>query len=142
MIDLKPISLAVLLVACGGQPEVETITPKKELKATQKVAVSLDLDSWERSMKEKQGLVLDVRTPEETAEGIIPGAVLMDYNGPRFEEQLQSLDRYTPVHVYCASGGRSKKSMSIMKELGFQEIYDLNGGYGAWKGSGREIALP
>lgn len=83
--------------------------------------------------------LIDVRTPEEVAEGTIAGAVNFDFRADGFEEKLKVLDKSKAVYVFCRSGGRSANAASIMKDLGFSEIYDLEGGITAWKAEGKEV---
>jgi rhodanese-related sulfurtransferase len=90
-------------------------------------------------LESSKGLLLDVRTPEECSEGIIAGATLLDYSAPGFMEGIKKLDRDRPVYVYCASGGRSRQTMTRMKGLGFKEVHDLEGGIGAWTTSGQPV---
>jgi len=50
-----------------------------------------------------------------------------------FERKIQELDKETPVYIYCTAGGkRSVDSMQKMKDLGFKEVYNLEGGLVAW----------
>ncbi|MCB9053053.1 MAG: rhodanese-like domain-containing protein [Lewinellaceae bacterium] len=78
--------------------------------------------------------LIDVRTPEEYNEGHIEGAVNIDFYADDFEQQLQQkLDKGKPVLLYCRSGSRSAQSAEQMKALGFKEMYDLKGGFMAWK---------
>lgn len=84
-------------------------------------------------------IILDVRTPGETAEGKIPNAIEIDFNGGDFEKKIEKLDKDKPVYIYCAAGGRSKKAQSIMQEKGFKETYNLLGGFGEWKSKGLPI---
>jgi rhodanese-related sulfurtransferase len=83
--------------------------------------------------------LVDVRTPEEVAEGTIAGAINFDFRADGFEEKLDVLDKSKPVYVFCRSGGRSANAASIMKEMGFTRIYDLDGGITAWKAEGKEV---
>ena len=78
-------------------------------------------------------LLLDVRTPEETAKGYLKGAVFMDFYDSSFKEQVSTIDREKPVFVYCAIGGRSWDAAKIMQEMGFKQVYDLKGGIIVWK---------
>lgn len=77
-------------------------------------------------------LLLDVRTPEEFAEGHIEGARNLNFFDSDFREQLDKLDKEEPIFIYCRSGNRSGKAGKIMQELGFEQVYDLEGGYMAW----------
>lgn len=80
-------------------------------------------------------IVLDVRTPVETSQGKIDGAIEVDVKAPSFEENIKKLDRNIPYAVYCRSGRRSKIAMNLMKSLGFKEVYDLDKGYISWVNS-------
>ena len=86
--------------------------------------------------KEKVQLV-DVRTPGEFSEGAIAGAVNIDVNNDaEFEKGIQKLDKSKPVFVYCKVGGRSAQAADKLTELGFKEIYNLDGGIMKWNASG------
>jgi len=76
--------------------------------------------------------LIDVRTPAEVSNGTLEGAVNMDFRSPDFNAQISSLDKSKPVFIFCQSGGRSGKGYKKMKDLGFSEVYDMEGGYGAW----------
>jgi len=76
--------------------------------------------------------LIDVRTPGEVEGGTIEGATNMDFNAQTFESQLNTLNKNQPVFIFCQSGGRSGQSYSIMKKMGFSEVYDLEGGYMEW----------
>lgn len=76
--------------------------------------------------------IVDVRTAKEHELSSIPGAVNIDYWGDNFVNQIEALDKERPVVVYCAAGVRSAKAADKFKELGFKQIYDLEGGMRAW----------
>ena len=88
---------------------------------------------FEKLANAGKGTILDVRTPKEYAEGHVNGSVNMNYFDKDFKDQVGKLDKAKPVYVYCHSGGRSSKAMNIMKSQGFKTIYNLTGGYSAWK---------
>ena len=94
--------------------------------------VDLNLSEFEAKMAEDGVVVLDVRTPEETAEGKIDGAAEIDFHAPDFQERIATLDKNATYLVYCRSGSRSASASGIMKEMGFKEVYNLLGGYQAW----------
>jgi rhodanese-related sulfurtransferase len=52
---------------------------------------------------------------------------------------VKVVDPKKPVLVYCRSGGRSAKAAKQMKDLGFVEISDLDGGITAWKKAGKKV---
>ncbi len=88
--------------------------------------------------QEQPGIILDVRTPREVAEGTIPGAIVIDWNGDNFEQEVNKLDKTKPIYVYCKSGGRSSSACGKMESIGFEKIYNLKGGITAWKSEGNE----
>ncbi len=105
----------------------------------QEAGVECDPARFAKLMAERPGQVLDVRTPEEWASGVIAGARFIDFNAGGFKAAAPTqLDKARPVYVYCAAGGRSYRASKQLKELGFTEVYDLVGGMEAW----REAGLP
>lgn len=79
-------------------------------------------------------VIIDVRTPDEWSQGVIPGALKIDYLAGDVEKQLSSLDKNKEYLVYCRSGNRSQKSMALLNQAGFDKVYELKGGYKAWSG--------
>ncbi|MFV1995454.1 MAG: rhodanese-like domain-containing protein [Verrucomicrobiales bacterium] len=83
--------------------------------------------------KDKEVVVLDVRTKDENADGHIAGALNIDYNGPDFAQKAKKLlDPTVPILVHCAVGGRSTAALAQLKPLGFARIYHLDGGFNDW----------
>jgi thioredoxin len=82
--------------------------------------------------------IIDVRTPEEFQGGHLKDAVNFNVLAPEFANQVSQLDRDHTVFVYCKAGGRSADAASIMKDMGFDIIYDMQGGYMAWSAAGME----
>ena len=81
----------------------------------------------------KEVQFIDVRTPEEYANGHIDDAININIsNVDIFKTEVLKLDTMQPVYLYCYKGGRSNKASKILKELGFQTIYDFKGGWKAW----------
>ncbi len=76
--------------------------------------------------------LVDVRTPQEFKAGAIQDAVNLNFYDKDFKQQLDKLDKSKPVMVYCKSGGRSGKTLDMLKGMGFTEAYDLIGGYTQW----------
>jgi rhodanese-related sulfurtransferase len=83
--------------------------------------------------KNKEGAytLLDVRQPFEYEEQHLPGAVLIPL--PRLADSLGELDSGKPTVVYCAVGGRSRMAAQLLANLGFREVYQLEGGIEAWE---------
>src|SRR5512134_3359935 len=81
-------------------------------------------------------VLLDVRTPQEYRDGHIDGAVLIDYTSSSFKEELGGLDPEKTYLVYCRTGNRSGKAISVMEELRFRKVRHLSGGITKWKERG------
>lgn len=81
-------------------------------------------------------ILIDVRTPREVAQGYIGSAVNYNLYATDFEKKLKAIEKGKKVMVYCARGGRSMKAAQKLKDLGFENIVNLEGGYTAWKTSG------
>jgi len=84
--------------------------------------------------------VIDVRTPEEFSEGFIEGAVNINFLDTEFKANIDKLDKEGNYLVYCKSGGRSKKALHLMKDIGFINVYSLTGGIKAWSAEGNPLS--
>ena len=83
--------------------------------------------------------LLDVRTPDEYADGHIAGAVLVDVNESDFEEKaVAMLDASRPVAVYCRSGRRSARAANLLAARGLK-VTNLTGGVMAWQDAGKAL---
>jgi len=97
----------------------------------------LTADAFSAKIKEfPEAPVVDVRSPEEYAEGHLAGAKNYDWNGNAFNSQTATLDKSKPVFVYCLAGGRSASAAAHMRSKGFKQVYELRGGMNAWRGAG------
>ncbi len=107
-------------------------TPVKT-KLIEPFYITIDLAKAKDIVANKKDVVLlDVRTPEEIAQGKISNAVELDIKNPAFRDKLNALDKTKQYMVYCYAGGRSATAMKMMKEMGFKQVYNFDGGYKAW----------
>lgn len=94
-------------------------------------------------MEKEAGVVLDVRTSEEFAEGHLEGAIQLDYyETESFAAALDAMDKTKTYYVYCRSGGRSSTAQNIMAEKGFKKVYNLDGGILAWRKAQLPVVTP
>jgi rhodanese-related sulfurtransferase len=77
-------------------------------------------------------VLLDVRTPTEFNISHIPDSINVDYENLNFKDEVKKLDSSKTYFVYCRSGNRSSKAITIMKEEGIKNIYELQGGISAY----------
>ena len=86
-------------------------------------------------------VILDVRTPLEYEMSHITGAVNVDVQNESFEDNVIALDPSKTYIVHCTKnpvGGRSSRALETLQDLGFENLYSLEGGYVAWQ----EAELP
>ncbi len=83
--------------------------------------------------------LVDIRTPKEWNRGYIKGAKKINFYDADFMSQMSDLDKSKPLIVYCAVGGRSATATRKLLAAGFQEVYDLGGGFNGWKTEQRPI---
>lgn len=103
--------------------------------------MDLSQKDWiEKLQSDTNAIILDVRTEDECADGIIPNSINIDiYKGQGFVYKVEELDKTKNYYVYCKAGGRSAQACSIMNQLGFQNTYNLLGGFSQWQG---EVVFP
>jgi thioredoxin 1 len=83
--------------------------------------------------------LIDVRTPDEFSSGHLKNAVNIDIHSDDFMDRIAKLDKTKPVMVYCRSGARSSSAAGKMKDAGFKEIYNLDGGISSWTSEGKPV---
>jgi rhodanese-related sulfurtransferase len=94
---------------------------------------NISKEQWKQLVNIDQSIILDVRTPKEWNEGIIPNAITLDFlNIESFKNQLTNLDINMTYFVYCRSGNRSSQACLLMDQLGYKKTYNLNGGILSW----------
>ena len=92
-------------------------------------------NKFQRLLNKKNTILLDVRTEVEYKAGHIPGSLQIDFlKTEDFKKQVAVLDKSKPYLLYCRSGKRSKDAMSVMKEMCFTKLFDLQGGFNSWEG--------
>lgn len=87
----------------------------------------------------KNQTMIDIRTPQEFAQGHIEGAININYFDKSFLEQVSKFDKTKPIYMYCRSGNRTSSASKKMQDLGFEEIIDLQGGIMNWSRNKLEI---
>jgi len=126
------ILLVMGLIGCTASTQPSTAT-SEETESQKNIHEVLSVADFKSKLTSEQEIQLvDVRTANECASGIIENARNLDFYDSSFKEELAKLDKTKPLMLYCRSGGRSGKASEIAVGLGFQEIYDLEGGYTAW----------
>jgi len=82
--------------------------------------------------------LIDVRTAEEYSVSHLKNAQNICVTDNDFRDKVAGLDKNKPVYVYCKSGNRSGKAAKILMEMGFEKVYDLQGGITSWEANDLE----
>jgi sulfur-carrier protein adenylyltransferase/sulfurtransferase len=111
-------------------------TSKDILGEARKEIPALDIDEARRMMDKPGTVVIDVREPDEWRQGHLPNAlgISRGFLELRIEEKVP--DRKTPIILHCASGIRSLLAGRALRELGYERVYSMTGGFNAWKDKG------
>ena len=83
--------------------------------------------------------VIDVRTPEEFADGHIAGAVNISVQSSDFSTRVAELDPAATYAVYCRSGNRSQPAVAAMADAGITTIFELKSGTKGWISEGQPL---
>ncbi len=89
--------------------------------------------------QENNAIILDVRTPKEVSQGVIPGATVINFYDADFKQRIGELDKNKTYFVYCKGGGRSGKTCSTLQDAGVPNTFNLKGGITAWIKEGLPI---
>ena len=111
-------------------------TACKDKSIAQEIQVLTPQEFHDSIIKENDIQLIDARTDAEFEEGHLQDAKNIDVLESNFITEAEKLNVEKPVYVYCRSGKRSAKAALILKDLGFKEIYDMQGGYLQWESEG------
>ncbi len=120
-----------ILFSCAGDSASSSTNNDTETKYTRTIPPSEFLNIYQAT---PGATLVDVRTAKEYHAGkVAPAAVNIDYHGDKFITNILEFDRSEPIFIYCYSGGRSSKAAYKMRQLGFDRIYEMKGGYQQWE---------
>lgn len=105
---------------------------------------SVSVDKFEQTLWNETILLLDVRTPQEYAQGHIPGASLANMQDIAFVDNVSTIiagkdNASNTIAIYCRSGRRSKQAATTLEKAGYT-IIELDGGFIAWEKAKKPVA--
>jgi adenylyltransferase/sulfurtransferase len=86
--------------------------------------------------------IVDIRERDEFAQGHLPGAVFVPRGFLELQIEQVEYDRGKPVILYCAGGVRSVLAARNLKEMGYENVASLIGGFSGWKNAGLPFRVP
>lgn len=131
-----PVSLIIGAVLTSGCAGAETGPPAVEGQIIEDVSAQEAFTMIQDNQNNPVFVILDVRTPEEFADGHIERAINMNFYSETFRDELDDLDKNRTYLLHCRSGNRSGRTLNIMKELKFMKIYHMTGGSIEWQAEG------
>lgn len=126
----------VIISGCTGDT---TESPTTTTQITRDISPIEAHDFITANQCNEQFVILDVRTPEEFADGHIENAINIDFNSGQFREDINKLNKDDTYLVYCRSGIRSDNARDIMEEIGFSNVYNMTGGILDWENEGLPV---
>jgi len=133
--------LVLVLAACGetagSTPTAASVTQGLPVLSKNKFGfIDLSVEQLAKSMKSKSFTLINVHIPDL---GSLPNT---DMSIP-FDQITRNLDKLpgkdAPIVVYCRSGGMSTQVAAALASAGYTKIYDLHGGFNAWKAAGHDL---
>ena len=103
-------------------------------------AQNIDANAFEQKLNAGGAQVLDVRTAGEFIGGHLKNVLQADWTDrEQFVERTKHLDKNKTLLIYCASGIRSAQAAAFLKQEGFREVINLQGGIAAWNAAGKPV---
>lgn len=126
---------SLALAACGGGGE--TTTPAADEIDINALAPSIDVQTAYAARSNPTVFMLDVREPDEYDAGHIPGITLIPMG--EIPDRLSEIPTDVPVIVTCRTGNRSGQVVDFLREQGFTNVHNMDGGIVAWQKAGYEV---
>ena len=110
--------LVAMLAGCGQSPAV--------------AGMDISVDEALRLWKNKEVIIIDVRTPGEYRDGHIPGVVNIPLD--ELEKRMGEISREKKTVLICRTGNRSAQGTKLLRSKGFNNVFNSTGGMSTWKG--------
>lgn len=130
------LAVAITTAGCSGaenNKQTESLPqPAQNIESVEEgTFANVDVDEAKKLIE--QGItVIDVRTPQEYAEGHIPKAKLISLQ--EIETRLNEFSQDEQYLIVCRSGNRSAQASEILVQNGMKKIYNMTGGMNEWTG--------
>jgi len=125
------LAVAMVVAACSATPTAAPAAPSQNLPADIDAATAASLRGRD------DVVMLDVRTPEEYAQGHIPGVKLIPL--AELPNRLAEVPRDKTLVVTCRSGNRSAQAAQLLRQAGYGNVHNMLGGIGAWQQAGYPV---
>ncbi len=100
-------------------------------------ASAVDVTEAQRRLASREAVLIDVREPDEWAAGHVAGATHIPLGD--LAARLAEVPRDRPVLLFCRSGNRSGKTTAFLRQQGYGQATNVEGGIVAWQGAGLPV---
>ncbi len=111
------LALTFIIISCSNSQEIKHVDSK----------------TFSTLIEKGNGIILDVRTPQEFSRGHIENSTLISTSDPKFIEKVSLLQKEKPIYIYCLTGSRSRAVANYLTANGYTEVYNLNRGLMEWQ---------
>jgi rhodanese-related sulfurtransferase len=127
-------ALAACFVCLSAVPAQPARASEAVASSSQQIVPTIEVRDLQTLIAKKVFFfLLDVREPQEFAQGHIQGSVLMPLGS--IPERYKQIPKGVKLVVYCRTGHRSTQAVSFLREHGYGKAVSLSGGYTAWSGA-------
>ncbi|BEG98346.1 FAD-dependent oxidoreductase [Bacteroides sedimenti] len=99
----------------------------------------VNIITWRQMQQVQDGVILDVRTPDEFSLGAIPGAINIPIDGIR--NRLSDIPKDKDIYIYCAVGLRGYLAARVLMQHGYTRVYNLSGGYKLYRAATTPVVI-
>ena len=140
LLSLAAVILVLALVAAGCAND-EASPAATSAPAETADYVTVDVQTADEALSSNEDAqLLDVREPEEWAETGVPRDAVLIPLAEVESRAAAELAPDSPVYVICRSGNRSRTASEALVQLGYTEVYNVDGGVTAWLDAGLPMA--
>lgn len=134
--------LVVFIVVLNKSDDEEGCVGQEcEAGETSSSLVNITPLKFKTYLDKNEGRLIDLRTQGEHDAERIKDSKVVDYYASDFVDQLKQLDKKEVYLIYCNSGNRSGATLALMEQMGFEKVYNLEGGIQAWQFSGYSVII-
>lgn len=126
----------ILFAGCGNSQQQDK---QVEQDLNEQFIKNVSASEFKQLVDAGNGIILDVRTPQEVSEGYINNASTINIYDENFEEKINLIPKEKEIYVYCKGGGRSSEAVEILQKNGFNKLYNLSNGIMEWEEKGFPI---
>ena len=119
--------------------QIDNTVPPTQTQIAEDITTEETFTLIQANQQNPDFFIIDVRTPEEFAQGHLENAVNIDYHSAAFSDEIKTLDKNRTYLIYCRTGARSGQALGLMAVLQFAEVYNISGGITAWQAAGLPV---